>query len=272
MTETPNDLGGWEYLVVPGWPTESYRNHGRLERAGNVLLPQSFTLVATNKRESEAVFLCFVVNEGEVKMSAVMSTHSDVPTGLDTLRSVAPIESWKRLAIIKMTHWLATTDPDTASINPFLSDSSKAAGEDWLDVLRAWQAASPQHDLRETLQAAASLPIDRVKRKRNRITKEHLEAVAEVYRNADAAGAPPTRAVQEVFGTTHSTAAKWVAQARKQGILGPPPGSRGGEVSNPVAAAIARPIAEAAARTVSNRIRNAVADSMQQGESGEGEE
>lgn len=80
--------------------------------------------------------------------------------------------------------------------------------------------------------------VEPAKRKRNRITREHLKSVAEVYRQADTEGAPPTRAVQQAFDTTHSTAAKWVGQARKEGVLRSP-GSRGGEQVHPTALAAA---------------------------------
>ncbi|MGQ5580358.1 hypothetical protein [Streptomyces sp. ECR3.8] len=272
MSESTKALDDWDYVVVPGWPTQNFINQGRLERAGNVLLPQSFTLIASNDGKRESVFLCFVVQDGEVKMSAVMSSHSDVHTGLDALRAAAPMEQWKRLAIITMTHWLATTDPDVAALGPQYTAANKAASDDWVEALRAWQAAFPHLDTEEAVKAAGSVPLDPAKRRRNRITREHLERVAEVYRNADAAGAPPTRTVQEQFGTTHSTAAKWVSQARKQGILGPPPGTRGGEVGSPAAAAATQRLAEAAARPLTNRIRKAVADSLEQGQAGEDEE
>ncbi len=56
--------------------------------------------------------------------------------------------------------------------------------------------------------------------RRNRITDEHLQAVVEVYRTADADGLPPTRTVSDRFEVPHSTAAKWVGHARKRGFLG----------------------------------------------------
>jgi hypothetical protein len=66
--------------------------------------------------------------------------------------------------------------------------------------------------------------------RRNRITPKHLEEVASVYREAWRAGEHPTIAVQKHFGVSHSTAARWVGQARRKGKLRPPAeGSRGGE-------------------------------------------
>ncbi|MFD9111591.1 hypothetical protein [Streptomyces bottropensis] len=228
MPEIPKVPAGWSYNVVPGWPTHSFSNWGRLERVSNVLLPQSFTGIAAAKDGSEDVFLCFVVHQGEVKMSAVMSSYSDVHEGLDQLRRAAPVDTWKQLAIVQMTQWLATTDPEVFTEAARGSGLESALAMDWAEAARGWQAEHQGESALLAVQDAASLPV---RRKRNRITREHLEDVAEVYRMADHKGDPPTQAVQKRFSTTHSTAAKWVAQARKQGFLGPARNSRGGEMA-----------------------------------------
>lgn len=57
--------------------------------------------------------------------------------------------------------------------------------------------------------------------KRHRLTPEHLKAVATVYLQALKNGDGPTRAVANHFGIPHSTAAKWVARARREGDLNP---------------------------------------------------
>ncbi len=71
------------------------------------------------------------------------------------------------------------------------------------------------------------------KRRRDRVTPEVLRAAADVYRQAWADGGNPTEAVARHFHKSHSTAARWVGQARKLGILGPADGSRGGEIEAP---------------------------------------
>lgn len=55
--------------------------------------------------------------------------------------------------------------------------------------------------------------------KRYRITGTHLTDVAAVYAKARENGQGPTRAVADHFEVAHSTAAKWVGQARKNGLL-----------------------------------------------------
>lgn len=65
--------------------------------------------------------------------------------------------------------------------------------------------------------------------RRRLVTREHLVGVAKVYRKALAEGVPPTKAVAEHFTATHSSAARWVREARKEGILGPSKGPTAGE-------------------------------------------
>lgn len=213
--------------MVPGWPTTTLWKP-TLERAGNVLLPQAFTAIIAADDESDVVFLCMIVEGREVKMSAVMSTYSDVPTGLDRVRRAAPIGDWKRLAVAGMARWLAVADPDDLHRN-FNQNFPSDKYAWWADAVRAWQAQLAS-GAEENATRAVETPVQR---KRHRITREQLEVVAKIYRQADAMGAPPTRAVQEAYQTTHSTAAKWVARARVEGVLGPSAGSRGGELVSP---------------------------------------
>lgn len=222
MPELPDD---WTLNVLAGWPMDQFTHWPPLERAGNVLLPESFTAIVHPNDQSEVLFLCFRVNEGEVRLTTVMSSRSDVPTALDRLRRAAPMETWRRLTIVGMARFLATADPEELA----KENAENGFGDlrrSWDEAARTWKAQLQGHgDLN-----AKRAETEPLRRKRNRITREHLEAVAEVYRQADADGAPPTRAVQQRFATTHSTAAKWVAQARKEGVLGPARNSRGGEV------------------------------------------
>lgn len=67
------------------------------------------------------------------------------------------------------------------------------------------------------------------RRRRKRLTDETLQLVAEVYRDAHNSGEPPTSAVAEHFHKSHSTAARWVQQARERSFLGKANGTRGGE-------------------------------------------
>jgi len=60
-------------------------------------------------------------------------------------------------------------------------------------------------------------------------TEESLRVAARVYRMAHLVRDNPTRAVASAFGIPHSTAARWVQQARQAGFLGPARSRRPGE-------------------------------------------
>ena len=83
--------------------------------------------------------------------------------------------------------------------------------------------------LRDRL-ASRAYPATETKRRR-RVTRELLREVAEVYRRAHEEGRPPTQSVAEQFHVSHSSAGRWVVEARKVGILGPATGTKPGEAS-----------------------------------------
>jgi hypothetical protein len=58
-------------------------------------------------------------------------------------------------------------------------------------------------------------------RRGSRTTEAHLREVADVYREALAAGKPPTKAIGAHWYVTPPTASRWVAKAREVGFLGP---------------------------------------------------
>jgi hypothetical protein len=60
---------------------------------------------------------------------------------------------------------------------------------------------------------------------------EHLERVAKLYRAAVERGDPPTETVGKEMHAARSTAARWVALARKRGLLGAAIPGRGGEAA-----------------------------------------
>jgi hypothetical protein len=60
-------------------------------------------------------------------------------------------------------------------------------------------------------------------------TEESLRVVAQVYRMAHLVRDNPTQAVSSALGLPHSTAARWVVQARRAGFLGPAERRKAGE-------------------------------------------
>lgn len=65
--------------------------------------------------------------------------------------------------------------------------------------------------------------------RRRVVTPALLREVASTYREALGQGEPPTAAVAQHFSVSHSTAARYVGQARKAGELGHARGTRPGE-------------------------------------------
>jgi hypothetical protein len=88
----------------------------------------------------------------------------------------------------------------------------------------AYEVAALAAQMREGRPAFPPRP-----QRRRTITPELLEEVAEVYRQAVSKGEPPTVGVSEQFHVSHRTAARWVAEARKAGVLGAALGTRAGE-------------------------------------------
>jgi hypothetical protein len=196
------------FRVEPGWPAAAQHvgddGHTEPARVGHLYVPRHFQLSIVEPSESGGylepdftLHLLFVVDEvGAIRLAGVLSEPIEVPEALGRLRSHGSVDSHKSLALKMLA-----------------ADDAEEAGSDIGDAIRA----------------AAALPVAR---RRNRITDQFLREVAEVYRAAWQAGDPPTRAVKDKFGTTHSTAARWVGLARSRNHLGPSDGSRGGERSS----------------------------------------
>lgn len=96
------------------------------------------------------------------------------------------------------------------------------------DALKAATAELNDHFARRAWPAT-------VVQRRRRMTRELLEKVAEVYRTAYGQGLSPTKAVAEAFDVSHSSAGRWVVEARKEGLLGPALGPTAGEAETPTA-------------------------------------
>ncbi|MFJ2631097.1 hypothetical protein ACIO6U_03910 [Streptomyces sp. NPDC087422] len=227
---------GWRYAAYPWFARDDAPDLPRLVRVGPVLLPEFFHLVIATQdawlMDSSgidwvdsgecALFLDFQIFEGRVEMPHALTVFDDLPRVLDRVRKVVAPSKWKRLGIHYMVQYLTDFmdeggqpdgDPSTRrSIekrDPY-GAPPKAALE-WLERLQD-QASEAYAEARE---------MSPPRRKRTRITDEHLHEVAQVYRMADNMGVPPTREVANHFKAPHSTAAKWVASARRKKFLPP---------------------------------------------------
>lgn len=70
--------------------------------------------------------------------------------------------------------------------------------------------------------------VDR-RRGKTPMSRPELERIAEIYREALRSGLPPTATVAERQQVARSTAGRWIAAARKAGILGPAIPRKAGE-------------------------------------------
>lgn len=240
MHENLNPPPGWRFAAYPWFAQDDAPELPRLIRVGPVLLPEFFHLVIgtedswqTERNGDDwigygdcALFLDFQVFEGKVEMPHALSAFDDVSKVIDRVRKVVAPSRWKQLGIHYMVQYLTQfmeegRQPDgDPTVRPFLYDkrdpyrTPPKAAREWLERL--------QDHASEAYAEARDMPSP--KRKRVRITDDHLREVAHVYRMADNMGTPPTREVANHFKVPHSTAAKWVASARRKKFL-PPAGT-----------------------------------------------
>lgn len=158
------------------------------------------------------------VEEQSILLAGALSNGLELNDALDRVRKARPLRWWQRRALIHV-----------------VSDvSERSAAFQFYDGEDGWDVDVPDdvHDEAAQWRAQQGRAAEAVQlgQRRNRVNRQLLEEVATVYRAAHEAGDPPTQAVAEHFGRPHSTAARWVARARKDGLLGPADGSRGGEV------------------------------------------
>lgn len=96
-----------------------------------------------------------------------------------------------------------------------------------------YMRARVQDNTRRKIERGVEVPEEWLeaweKGEKPRLGVEHYERVAEVYKQAFAAGASPTKAVAETFKVSSSTAASWVSRARhKYELLGDTPMGKAG--------------------------------------------
>lgn len=215
LSEVPDDLLCY---VRPGWQTFRLTGTGDVEfrpqweRVGTVSYPELFEVVVGEKDRSRG-FTCvlgFQFWKGQPELVGAMSWGAETHVALDRVFSAKPLQFWKRRALLMLAAWGA--------------NSEGVSGLDAIDQLLTPEgAAEAWGRVRSALEVSTSSRKDRV-------TPEVLAEVAEVYRTAWKAGRNPTKTVAEHFHKSHSTAARWVGQARKIGALGPANGSLGGEI------------------------------------------
>jgi hypothetical protein len=268
-TSKPSDGGGrltlppddWSWSVTVGWPNSDIGGEAvRLTPVNGQLLPSRFVLLVKPPEPAgtEIRVVCEVV-DGSVTIPFVAAAGVDATRAADVLRKALPVNDWLQLALGYMTIQLLmeqarhigdpglvakilnrnaaeseqalevlSRQPSGALFNSTRADADALRSDpQWVDALESvrtmWDTTG--------LKVPGKLPVRKPPPRRNSVTREHLEQVATVYRKAEAVGLPPTKAVSEQLGASHSTAARWVGMARQKGLLGPAQPGRSGEVS-----------------------------------------
>lgn len=165
------------------------------------------------------------------ELQVTVSADGPVPTGLVLGRNST------RLVPYTALHEQFIRTVDSQSMTTFLRWATAQAVAwhmaDQFAAVRDTPEAVPVEEGREQIEAAMGAVWEAATPRRRRIvTPDLLAQVAEVYRAALRDGRPPTAAVAEQFTVSHSTAARWVREARQQQHLGPAQGPKPGEAES----------------------------------------
>lgn len=203
----PAELGAppaeWTCFPWPvGWGTDAFS----IAQVGLAAFPRRFLFVIrTPCMGAGAIVLDFAARPGSISLSGVRGEGVDMAAHLAEVIEAWPPVNWEQHAKCEIVQFLAEAHFGE-------TEHVKAIEAEALPLL-----------------AAIGLTDDRNVTAREghryRLTPEHLEDVARVYREATADNRPPGLAVQHHFGVPYSTSAKWVGHARKRGLL--PEATRG---------------------------------------------
>ncbi|QYA94043.1 hypothetical protein KZO11_10135 [Streptomyces anulatus] len=236
MDDFLNPPPGWRYAAYPWFARDTAPDLPRLVQVGRVLLPEFFHLVIgtedawTQSRRDGAIyvdpgptvlFLDFQVFEDEIDMAHATSAFFDLPEVYEKVRKIVRPNRWKQLGIHCMVRYLAEFTDEEGRPDTDVS-AYDGAGLDRVsrrpEVALQWLDKLQTHAADAYAEARGTPPP---KRKRVKLTDEFLQEVARIYRVAENTELPPTREVATHFKAPHSTAAKWVATARRRDFLPP---------------------------------------------------
>ena len=196
-------LEGWSIIAaIRGDESPQYVRFGR------VLVPRAFEMIVTPKttamsKESQpggwAMSLMYEAEEdgSDIMLTGLISSLIEVDKALAELRR--PLTWWKRYALTRIAY--DAFDHILEHYEPPLAEEELAARRTFLT---------------NNVRAAFSAPLAK---RRNRITKDHLAEVAQIYKKAVDAGEHPTQAVAKAMNVSHSAASKYVGKARQEGLL-----------------------------------------------------
>jgi hypothetical protein len=209
-----NDLDlpdGWGCRAFDGWPqlwetldtSEPEVEYVEFSRTAT-FLPAQFQLTVTMppdasaKEDAASLIMFFSVTDDGLQLAGAASPTTDVDLVLARVKRAHRVDWWKVKAIdqlhVQKSRWIIE------------AIGSHSAGE----------VAKTEDLLARGRMRSLATPVGR---RRNRVTSEMLDTVAETYLNAD--DGARTKAVASAMNVTPSRAAHLVVEARKRGKLPP---------------------------------------------------
>ncbi|SEF34484.1 hypothetical protein SAMN05421837_107409 [Amycolatopsis pretoriensis] len=162
---------------------------------GDRLLPRRITAYITSAPDLPATMLTIEARDGVPVCTAVTVTAKD---GGREVRAVdlraIKLEDWIEAIVAEVAPTIVASDDDGRPIIV-----SPAPGTPDAQRLAVAAVRAARHGTRKT------------------VTEDHLRTVAEVYNAADPRRGIKT--VEERFGTSYRTAARWIAAARDKGFI-----------------------------------------------------
>jgi hypothetical protein len=161
--------------------------HGWAEIGNGVLLPEQFTARFRGKDDHTVEMEIAVIEGVPVCNEVRVIRHSDRPSLTGREISRLPLSDWVRFAC------------------SMVGVGNQGAVR---TTTAEWGTESYRSDIEGVVRRS---------RRRNTVTDDFLRDVARIYKeNADAA---PIEAIRDAYPAAHSTAARWVKQARDRGLL-----------------------------------------------------
>ncbi|MFF7884320.1 hypothetical protein ACH40F_29125 [Streptomyces sp. NPDC020794] len=223
-------------------------------------IPSSFILRVHPKDMSGAtIFVQYEVASEALAVPAIVTEGMDATSAVDVLRRALSMDDWAHWAVSFLrVRLLAQQLAQQGDAHAFarmaglpvdeaerILGNVQAAGQSMMtgskeatealanapEWLEAFETTRARYDQDHSSLVLDTIPVRGTPR-RNSVTKQHLQEVADVYRRAQKA---PTKAVAAHFKASHSTAARWVGMARAEGYLGATKRGQAGEADGTVA-------------------------------------
>jgi len=105
-------------------------------------------------------------------------------------------------------------------VGSLIEETRQRTGRDAASIAEAYHSAGDIESAQQERELAEQFRARRAEGHRPRLGNDHYRAVAEVYASAWRSGSAPTQSIERYFDVPHSTAARWVQEARRRGFLG----------------------------------------------------